>query len=272
MLVILFAQSRAAWAALIVGLICLLLAIGAQRVGACRLCRSRWLRVVAALVVFGLVVSLIVLGVLGANGLLERNVDVPGRDNPVIMDGDVWLRFGDWLVQRGWMTRPATMSWAARVEVWSRALWASAEFPLTGLGMDMFRRSAWEMYPFFQMAYGQDFGHAHNILLQVALDLGLPGLISYLALLVGLLVAGWWSYRSSTNQFTRLITLGGIVGLATHALWSFVDALPLGARTNVHWWAMAALLATTSNLVLSKGVADSAKAGAEATSVAASRT
>jgi O-antigen ligase len=82
---------------------------------------------------------------------------------------------GEWLVQQGWMTNPTTNSWAARTEVWSRAIWASAEFPLTGMGMDIFRQSAWKMYPFFQKPFGEDLGHAHNILLQVALDLGFPG-------------------------------------------------------------------------------------------------
>jgi hypothetical protein len=44
------------------------------------------------------------------------------------------------------------------------------------------------------------------------------------------------------------MALGGVVGLGTHAAWSLVDALPLGARTNFLWWTAAALVATIVTL------------------------
>jgi O-antigen ligase len=140
------------------------------------------------------------------------------------------------------MTSSAEASWAARVERWSRWLWGIAEFPLTGTGMDTFRWSAWDKYPFYHTPLTGDLGHAHNNYLQTALDLGIPGLVSYLALVGSALVLGWRRYRHTKTRHSALITLGAITGLATHAAWSVIDALPLGARTNFLWWAMLAMV------------------------------
>ena len=78
-----------------------------------------------------------------------------------------------------------------RVELWSRALYAIQDFPLTGCGLGTFRQVVHLLYPPFFVEPGADLAHAHNFFLQVALDLGVPGLIAYLALLGTALWAGW---------------------------------------------------------------------------------
>jgi O-antigen ligase len=40
------------------------------------------------------------------------------------------------------------------------------------------------LYPLFTVPLDSDIAHAHNIFLQTALDLGIPGLVAYLALLI----------------------------------------------------------------------------------------
>lgn len=202
-LVVLLAQSRAAWTALFVALACLGAIV------------SRRFRPVLLLVVAA---ALLVLAIAGPVAVTK------------------------WLAEQGWMASSAEMSWQARVEHWSRWLWAIADHPLTGMGMDIFRWSGTGIYPFFHWAPGSDLGHAHNGFLQTALDLGLPGLVSYLALLGTTLILGWQSHRQASGAMARLLLLGGTLGLATHAAWSLVDALPLGARTNFLWWTVAALV------------------------------
>jgi len=54
------------------------------------------------------------------------------------------------------------------------------------------------LYPFFLSA--GEVHHAHNLFLQVGVDLGLPGLIAYLALLLGSLCATWHSYYAPLPQ------------------------------------------------------------------------
>ena len=62
--------------------------------------------------------------------------------------------------------------------------------------MGAFRQAANLLYPFFLAGPDADIPHAHNIFLQVGADLGLPGLIAWLALVVLLVcVAAWQVYR-----------------------------------------------------------------------------
>jgi len=91
-------------------------------------------------------------------------------------------------------TTGTVTSLAGRQEVWSRALYMIQDFPYTGIGLGTFDRVQPLLYPFF--LHSGEAHHAHNLFLQVAVDLGLPGLIAYLALLLGTLYATCLAYSS----------------------------------------------------------------------------
>jgi hypothetical protein len=194
--VVLLAQSRVAWMALALGL-----------VGMVGIAVRQLRPFVIALVVVGVAVLL----VSGPVGVAE------------------------WLVQRGWMIGSGEVSWAGRVELWTRALGTIADLPLTGTGMNMFRRVVWYLYPLYHFPYGQDIGHAHNLYLQAALDLALVG---------GALALAWHCYAKSPHRSTRLLVLGGLTGLVVHATWGMTDIVALGAKQGFLWWAVLALLVT----------------------------
>jgi putative inorganic carbon (HCO3(-)) transporter len=80
-------------------------------------------------------------------------------------------------------------SLASRQEVWSRAIYAIQDFPFTGIGLGTFDLLQPLLYPFFLTTV--QVHHAHNLYLQVAVDLGLPALVSYLAIVFGALCATW---------------------------------------------------------------------------------
>jgi putative inorganic carbon (HCO3(-)) transporter len=71
-----------------------------------------------------------------------------------------------------------------RIEIWSRALYMIQDFPFTGIGANTYPTLADLLYPFFLIPPDRHVPHAHNLLLQVAIDLGLPGLIAFLAILI----------------------------------------------------------------------------------------
>ena len=48
--------------------------------------------------------------------------------------------------------------------------------------MNAFRKVMPVLYPMFLSSPDFDMAHAHNHLLQVAIDLGIPGLVAYFAL------------------------------------------------------------------------------------------
>jgi putative inorganic carbon (HCO3(-)) transporter len=68
----------------------------------------------------------------------------------------------------------ATSGFDERVEIWQRALFAIQDFSFTGVGLGMFNRVIPLLYPYFLIAPDLDIPDAHNLLLQVGVDLGMP--------------------------------------------------------------------------------------------------
>ncbi|MBC7232384.1 MAG: O-antigen ligase family protein [Chloroflexi bacterium] len=102
-------------------------------------------------------------------------------------------------------------SLASREEVWSRAIYMIQDFPYTGIGLGTFDLVQPLLYPFF-LSSGEAH-HAHNLFLQVAVDLGLPGLIAYLALLIGIVFATWRTWKDCPRPVD-----GGVGGEGALAL------------------------------------------------------
>ena len=143
------------------------------------------------------------------------------------------------------------LGFQARVEIWSRGLEALEEFPLTGVSMNGFRVLVGSFYPLTLIPPLTDIGHAHNHLLQAGLDLGIPGMIAYLAIWIlsaGLLWDALRKERSLPANFRPL--LSGLAGsLAAAWLFGIVDAIALGARPGFIWWLLLALLAAVYSIV-----------------------
>jgi len=132
---------------------------------------------------------------------------------------------------------------SGRLEVWSRALYAIQDFPFTGTGPNAFRRIVPVLYPLFTISPDADIAHAHNHLLQAAVDLGLPGLVSYVAiwLVAGAMLVRIWQYGG--GGMSRALAAGLGAGLAAHFVYGLTDTVALGAKPGVAWWALLGLAA-----------------------------
>ena len=174
--------------------------------------------------------------------------------------------FSNWEGVRAWITgsnlaSDATFSVATlqqRLDIWARAVQGIHDFPFTGMGLNGFRKVISVLYPLFNFPADVDIGHAHNEFLQVALDLGIPGLIAFIALYLGAfwMLGGVWirSHRVSDGDhlFNRLgfpsqalldaavLGLGG--GLVAHMLYGLTDAVALGAKPGLLFWMLLALI------------------------------
>ncbi len=134
------------------------------------------------------------------------------------------------------------LSLAGRVEIWSRAIYAIEDFPFTGCGLGAFRRVAPLLYPLFLVGPETDMAHAHNIFLQIALDLGLPRLVAYLAVLATAAVAAWQTARRSQGV-TQAVALGLLAGLVALHVYGLADAIALGSKPGLVFWVALGLLA-----------------------------
>jgi putative inorganic carbon (HCO3(-)) transporter len=139
------------------------------------------------------------------------------------------------------LTSQTVQTVGSRVEIWSRALYMIQDFPFTGIGMGTFRQVANVLYPFFLAGPDAEIPHAHNLFLQVAVDLGLPGLVAWLAVLLLVMVAAWQTYRRGRTCGDHWLAglgaglLCSQVALVVHGL---TDAVTWGTRPAIIVWAV----------------------------------
>ncbi len=130
-----------------------------------------------------------------------------------------------------------------RLEVWSRAVFMIQDFPFTGIGMGTFAQVANAMYPFFLAGPDADIPHAHNLFLQVPVDLGIPGLVAWGALFLLAGLAGWRVYRqgrdgaaASSERLYAAWGAGLFAGLVAMAVHGLLDAVTWNTRPAVTVW------------------------------------
>jgi len=127
-----------------------------------------------------------------------------------------WSNLADALVSRD----PAYgLEW--RRGIWSARIQMAGDFPLTGVGFGCFEPV---MSLFYPSPLGYAAGHAHNLFLQVAIDLGLPGLVAFLAIL-GLVAylgirssVGAKQPRQARRLFLSAACLASLAGMCVHGL------------------------------------------------------
>ncbi|MCW1969650.1 MAG: O-antigen ligase family protein [Anaerolineae bacterium] len=124
----------------------------------------------------------------------------------------------------------------ARLEIWQRALYIIQDFAYTGIGMGMFEPVSLALYPHYVTKF--DIPHAHNLFLQVAVDLGVPGFLAWLFILIKttqLAMQTFWASDSDAMQASRSLALGLlgsqcallVHGLTDAVMWGVVRSAPL---------------------------------------------
>ncbi len=131
---------------------------------------------------------------------------------------------------------------ASRLEVWQRGLWMLQDFPFTGVGIGTYNQIAHSLYPFFIAAPEEVVAHSHNTLVQVGVDLGVPGLIAFAALLTGFVIAAVRAYRSTAHAGIQALVSGLGLGMLAHQVFGLTDAFILGTKPGVLLWVYIALV------------------------------
>jgi putative inorganic carbon (HCO3(-)) transporter len=142
-----------------------------------------------------------------------------------------------------------------RSGIWERAILLIKLFPLTGTGMGGYQDLSELIHPLLESST-ERIPHAHNLLFQVALDLGIPGLISYLA---GLLVIFSIAMQVFRDKITRLYPLylsaaaGTICSLVAFLVHGLLDAVTWGmVRPAPLVWVIWALTVAVTLLIHSE--------------------
>lgn len=154
---------------------------------------------------------------------------------------------GPWTTLERAFSRPGASiagTVAYRAEVWKVGWCGVREAPLTGYGLNVFRTVRPPACESDAARAGEDIFHTHNQWLQVAVDLGVPGLLAYVGiwlLLARRITAG---LRRSARADTRWIAGGLGAGFIAFAVFGIQDAIPLGAKVGWFFWIAAALVVT----------------------------
>ena len=125
-----------------------------------------------------------------------------------------------------------------RLESWSNSIYLIKDFPFTGTGLSTYNRLFKEVYSFIPFSLqGAGSFHPHNTFLGVAIDLGIPALVLYLALLSSFAGMVWYTFKSkSVRSIIRVLLIGLACGLLAHQVFGITDAYLLGTKLGAIMW------------------------------------
>jgi putative inorganic carbon (HCO3(-)) transporter len=140
---------------------------------------------------------------------------------------------------------PAGIGVALRLDMWSRALAMLRDTPFTGIGLDSFPTIQWHFYPGYLLGPEP---HAHNLFLQIALDLGLPGLGAFIWLLAAAAVLAVQTYRRSADHDVRALIAGLSAGGVAYLGCGVIDT-PWVSKPGIVLWVLLGSLAAVRRVV-----------------------
>lgn len=125
-----------------------------------------------------------------------------------------------------------------RLALWRQAFDLIRANPLTGIGIGAYPLVAPFAPPYSPAAPGLLAPHAHNLFLQAALDIGLPGLGSLIVILGWSMVSAW---RAHAKGILSPLALGILTALGIVTVHGLVDSVFWGFKSGVILWALFAL-------------------------------
>jgi putative inorganic carbon (HCO3(-)) transporter len=120
-----------------------------------------------------------------------------------------------------------------RYGLWLAGAEAIKRAPVLGIGMNRLR---------LDPGIGYKNASAHNQFITTGAELGIPGLVAYIAVLVGVGWMAWAVWKRSRDLWMKAAALGLIAGQAAFHIFGLGDAIPLGSKPNVLFWVSLALI------------------------------
>jgi len=129
-----------------------------------------------------------------------------------------------------------------RLVLWDRGVQMTLDYPLTGVGMSMYRsavRTETYVIPYYE-AQNSGPPHAHNQWIQVGADLGIPGLFVFAGWHISIGFMLWQAWKNGDRD-SQIIALAITAGFLGHAGYGVGDTVTLWDRFHFGWWWLVAL-------------------------------
>ncbi len=135
-----------------------------------------------------------------------------------------------------------------RLGVWSLAIAMIQTSPLFGIGIGTFAEAVDRYGPLVVSGTQAAVPHAHNLYLQFALDLGLPGLLAFLALLAAAFRQAQYAVRRGPTARARGLAAGVACGLLAYLVYGLTDAIGPGEKPGLFFWLLLGTIAAGARL------------------------
>jgi exopolysaccharide production protein ExoQ len=129
----------------------------------------------------------------------------------------------------------------ARLDIWHSALRGIEDHAVTGIGLGVFNEVVPIRYPYESVGLSYSVSQAHNIFLDTALTMGLPGLAGLLVLLAGVVILARRGLKRDAH--VRPLAAGALAAAATYLVFGMTDGLSLSSPGSLTLWGVAILLA-----------------------------
>lgn len=128
----------------------------------------------------------------------------------------------------------------ARLDIWSSALQGIQDHFFTGIGLGTFNQIMPLRYPYQTVGLSFPVSQAHNLFLDVALAVGVPGLIGLIFVLVGSVDLGRRGLAHS--GLTGVVSLGILSSIVAYLTFGITDSISLSIPTSIIIWVWASTL------------------------------
>lgn len=133
-------------------------------------------------------------------------------------------------------------SWQTRLEIWQTSLFVLRDYPVVGVGLGGFSSVTRLNYPLALVSLSNDFGHAHNLLLQTGATMGWAGMFVLLCL-GGVALWGMGSGRGP-SPIPASLTTPFAISLINYLIFNQVDFIGPAQRTGLPIWLILAVCAS----------------------------
>jgi putative inorganic carbon (HCO3(-)) transporter len=178
----------------------------------------------------GVVLALLVMGLWRSRWVL--------LSLPVLLTGIFWAvgHFGAPQVAEFLLVTNTTVTAAGRSELWQRAIYMLQDFPYTGIGLGTFSRVMPVLYPTFLIGPDAVVPQAHNLFLQTGVDLGIPGLVGFIAFLMAFSITAVQTVRMAKHTELEPLAIGLLCGFVVYLTHGLVDAVTFSSKPGMVIW------------------------------------
>lgn len=133
-----------------------------------------------------------------------------------------------------------------RVYIWRGSAKMAGDYALTGIGVG---ESAFDrIYPYYSFAGIEKAPHAHNLFLQLFIEVGIFGFIVFLALLICMFQSGFSLAKHGGDKEVRLIGCGALCGVLAALVQGMTDYVWYNYRVFFVFWLTIGLVAAARRI------------------------